>query len=82
MKRLWSIGSVCLLASAAASMIQADDYVEDVYYWQDIRSAQLGGEIVPHYNKRVKEIVFIEDSTTLQHPDTVRAVIREVKSEK
>ena len=77
MKRLQGIALAGLLATTAACMMQADDYVEDVYYWQDTRSAQLGSEVQPHYSKHVKEIVFIEDSTTTQHPDTVRAILRE-----
>ena len=76
MKHVWSIAGVCLLALISAGLTRADDYIEDVYYWQDSKSVSAGGNVVPTYNKRAKEIIFIEDSTTMQHPDTVRAIIR------
>ena len=76
MRRIWIIAVVCLLAVVTAGLTRADDYVEDVYFWQDSRT-QEAGAIVPNYNRHAKEIIFIEDSTTAQHPDTVRAIIRE-----
>lgn len=78
MNRLLAIGAVCVLALVGASTM-ADDYVEDVYYWQDSRVRDANTPLVPTYNKHVKEIIFIEDSTTAAHPDTVRAVIRTVQ---
>ena len=59
--------------------LQADDYVEDVYFWPQTPTRDAQAELVPHYNPRAREIIFIEDSTSAQHPDTVRAIIREIK---
>lgn len=59
--------------------VHADDYVEDVYFWPEDAPRDAGSNIVPNFNPRAKEIVFIEDSASAQHPDTVRAIIRDVK---
>ena len=59
--------------------LQADNYVEDVYFWPQTPTRDAQAELVPHYNPRAREIIFIEDSTSAQHPDTVRAIIREIK---
>jgi hypothetical protein len=77
MRRVWIIAGVCLLALAGACWTKADDFVEDVYFWQDTRTQNAAEAVVPSYNRHVKEIIFIEDSVSLQHPDTVRAIIRE-----
>ena len=89
MRRLLLIGCMCVLVSASIGMMRADhrhssnrqsseNYVEDVYFWQDA-SRTADGEVVPNYNTRAREIIFIEDSSTAQHPDTVRAIIRDVQ---
>ena len=80
MRRVLGIICMCMLAWISTGMSMADDYVEDVYYWQDTRTAEANGTLMPSYNKRAKEIVFIEDTTGVQHPDTVRAVIRDVRN--
>ena len=73
MKHVWSIAIVCVLALIAqVSMSRADDYVEDVYYWDDGTT-----QMVPQYNTRAREIIFIDDTAAVQHPDTVRAIIRD-----
>ena len=78
MKRVYCIVGVCVLALLlGAGTGIADDYVEDVYYWDDASSRVSDGGLVPNYNTRAKEIIFIEDSTQTQHPDTVRAILRE-----
>ena len=70
---------VCVLALIAqVSMSRADDYVEDVYYWEDAQTQKANGTLVPTYNPRAKEIIFIEDSSTINHPDTVKAIVRDV----
>lgn len=67
--------SACVFAISFLSLVIADDYVEDVYYWDEgIAQPEL---LMPSYNPRAKEIIFIEDSATLLHPDTVRAILRE-----
>lgn len=76
MKRLYAIAVLCVLALIVAGRTQADDYVEDVYYWQDSHQKIAEATVVPTFNKRAREIIFIEDSTSAQHPDTVRAIIR------
>ncbi|MBQ7532059.1 MAG: hypothetical protein IJT12_10210 [Paludibacteraceae bacterium] len=78
MTRVYGIIGMCMLALMSIGVTQADDYVEDVYYWADAKSHSQSGTIVPNYNSRAREIIFIEDSTTVQHPDTVKAVVREV----
>lgn len=59
--------------------MKADNYVEDVYYWPETTTHQAASAPVPHYNPRAREIIFIEDSASAQHPDTVRAIIRDVQ---
>ena len=86
MKRKWGILAACVSALLIAGMSmagnvilrarQADGFVEDVYYWQDTKTLNAEQAMMPSYNKRVKEIVFIEDSVSALHPDTVRAIIR------
>ena len=83
MNRWRAIVGGALLTLVCVGAMVADDYVEDVYYWPDAtdtRSAD--GELSPTYNPRAKEIVFIEDSSSAQHPDTVRAVVRDVPASK
>ena len=80
MNRMVAVIGVCVLALfSGASLTVADDYVEDVYYWADASTQQAQGSPVPNYNPRAKEIIFIEDSLSALHPDTVRAIIREVQ---
>lgn len=86
MRRVWGIAGVCLLL-ACFGISRADNhrqrssandgYVEDVYYWADLSTASSDGGIVPTYNPRAREIIFIDDTASEQHPDTVRAIIRE-----
>lgn len=49
--------------------LRGDDYVEDVYFWQDAVVDE-NGEVVPHFNPKAKEIIFIQD-TTIHSTDTV-----------
>lgn len=71
-------GSLVVLM-LGVGMLMADDYVEDVYFWQDAVPTDESGAVVPAYNRKAKEIIFIEDSASLMHPDTVRAIIRDVR---
>lgn len=53
---------------------RADVYVDDTYYWADgTDSEQTGGQ--PSYNRRARELVFIDD--TVAPADTVRIRITE-----
>ncbi|MBR0310025.1 MAG: hypothetical protein IJQ97_03975 [Paludibacteraceae bacterium] len=73
------IVAVVLLAIALPyGRTQADDYVEDVYFWQDDGVRDEQGTLVPQYNTRVREIQFIEDTTLTTSPDTVRLIRHEV----
>ena len=56
------------------SVTLADDYVEDVYYWADVKTHSQNGTAVPNYNTRVREVVFVEGSTAVRQPDTVQVV--------
>jgi len=67
--------SVLFVLISSFTYALADDFVEDVYYWDDSYLQQQ--QLVPSYNPRAKEIIFIEDSVSAQHPDTVRAILRE-----
>ena len=79
MNRSRAIVGVVLLTLVSLGAMVADDYVEDVYYWPDATATRTAdGELAPNYSPRAKEITFIEDSTSAQHPDTVRAIIRDV----
>jgi len=78
MYRVCGIIGMCMLALlAGVSRTVADDYVEDVYFWADAAIGNAEEGVVPNYNKHAKEIIFIDDSVTAQHPDTVRAIIRD-----
>jgi len=67
---------VCL---TCAGIVWADDFVEDVYYWPSATPRNTNEAPTPHYSPRAKEIIFIEDSASAQHPDTVRAIIRDIQ---
>lgn len=79
MYRTIGIAVVCVLMLIGVSRTVADNYVEDVYYWPDASVQSANGSLVPAYNPRAREIIFIEDSLSAQHPDTVRAIIRDVQ---
>lgn len=69
---------VILLAFTA--LVSADDFVDDVYFSPQMQlQKQLENpeNITPYYNKNVREIIFITDSSTTASPDTVRAIIRD-----
>lgn len=67
--------SVFVVLFSLFSLLLADDYyVEDVYYWEDDQAIQ---QMMPSYNPRAKEIIFIEDTLSGQPADTVRAILRE-----
>ena len=61
-------------------LMLADDYLDDVYYSpQAVLSQADEPEKVyePYYNKKaMKEIIFLDDTTSAQPRDTVRAIIR------
>ena len=76
MKHAWIIAAVVMLTLVGVSALVADDYVEDVYFWPDATVQWANGELTPNYNPRAREIIFIEDSVSKEHPDTVRAIIR------
>lgn len=76
------IAGIGLLVLTSVGVTVADDYVEDVYYWPDAATPDAQqGALVPSYNPRAREIIFIEDSTAGEHPDTVRAIIRDIRTE-
>ncbi len=70
----WIALAVCALHLSALVM-RADDYVEDVYFWSDAPAQDESGAIVPNYNRRVRELIFVEDSVSQQKPDTVVTLI-------
>lgn len=73
----WIALAVCGL-HLSALMTRADDYVEDVYFWSDAPAQDENGAIVPNYNRRVRELIFVEDSVSQQKPDTsVVLILRE-----
>ncbi len=56
--------------------IYADDFVDDIYYipLQELQQDTLSKELKPVYDKNIREIVFIQD-TTQQNDTIVRAII-------
>lgn len=76
-RRIVSFLLLTLIISAGVML--ADDYLEDVYFWSAIPVSAEDGKIVPNFSSKAREIIFIEDTTSLQHPDTVRAIIREAR---
>lgn len=78
MKRAWSIAVGCVIAILMGlSVTQADDFVEDVYYWADVKTQTKNGTVTPTYNPRAREIIFIDDTVAAQPKDTVRAILRD-----
>ena len=80
---------ILLLAVVAVvcSGLTADDFVDDVYYLPDVelqKKLNSGNtELTPHYNKNVREIIFLTDTTAANMPlDTVKAIIRDVPDKK
>lgn len=61
--------SAVLLVSAATVLRANDDYVEDVYFWASEPVKDADGKIVPHFNPKAKEIVFLP---AVQLPDTLQ----------
>ena len=63
-----------------AIAIPADDFVDDVYYLSQValtkKLSSTDTPLEPYYNKNVREIIFL-DTTDVEHPDTVRAIIRD-----
>ncbi len=61
------------------SSVYADDYVDDIYYSPEValKSKLEKGDIMPTYDKKVREIVFIEDTISQPNDTVVRAIIRE-----
>ncbi len=59
-------------------MTYADDFVDDIYYTPtQVLKDTTTKELQPVYNRKVREIVFITDTTASAQNDTiVRAVIR------
>ncbi len=72
-----------ILSVVYAVVATADDYfVDDVYFSpqsQLLQQLSRPENITPYYNRNAKEIIFIEDSSGTQSPDTVRAIIRDVR---
>jgi hypothetical protein len=63
---------VAVLLSVAGMVVCADDnFVEDVYFWAGEPVKDADGKIIPNFNPKAKEIVFVQ---TVQVPDTVKAV--------
>ena len=62
--------SVVLLTAAANVMCANDDFVEDVYFWASEPVKDADGKIVPNFNPKAKEIVFLP---TVQLPDTAQS---------
>ena len=69
-----------MLLVAGTASVPADDFVDDVYYLPQVelrRQLTSGNNtLTPHYDKNVREIVFLDDTVANVHPDTVRAIIR------
>ncbi len=57
-----------------ALWVRADVFVDDAYYWSDGTNSEAVEE-QPAYNKRARELVFIDD--TVAPVDTVRMRIIE-----
>lgn len=63
----------------------ADRFVDDIYYTPEdalrrkLEQAEKSGTMEPNFNKNAKEIVFLTDTAAVEHPDTVRILIRNLK---
>jgi len=84
MRNCWRYILVCAVVLAVALPATPDDYVDDVYFWEQttLPSAQPinreATETLPRVNEPQNkvQVIFIEDSLT-QHCDTVvKAIIR------
>ena len=70
---------ILFLFLCVAAVNMADDFVDDLYYQPKKelnKKLNSNKPLTPYYNKSVKEIIFLEDTTQNQYPDTVRAIIR------
>ena len=69
-----------LFASFALSLA-ADDFIDDIYFTREdaLRRELLKkrGELVPRFNAKAREIVFVSDTVGNPHPDTVQIIIRD-----
>lgn len=66
--------SAVLLTAAVTAIRANDDFVEDVYFWASEPVKDADGKIVPNFNPKAKEIVYVQ---TVQLPDTTTAVRQE-----
>lgn len=68
---------LCMVMPVVAWRALADDYVDDVYYSEEVEMMQQisAGTAKPQYDSRgMKELVFVSDTTTTLPQDTVRAI--------
>ena len=72
MSRKLIVVCAALLISAVTAICADDTYVEDVYFWASEPVKDADGKIVPHFNPKAKEIVFIEP---VQQPDTLQVKV-------
>lgn len=79
MQRTFVILGVCVALMLGVGASMADDYVEDVYYWQEVAAPNSSNGYTPYYRTNAREIIFIDDSAASAHPDTIRAVLREAQ---
>ena len=69
------IGLCGLMLLTAVTVVGAnDDFVEDVYFWASEPVKDADGKIVPHYNPKAKEILYLP---IVQLPDSTQAVRKE-----
>lgn len=72
------------LLLTTATINFADDFVDDLYYQPqgELRKGLTENRpLTLHYNKNVREIIFIDDTASVQYPDTIRAVIKHKNNE-
>ena len=79
MRNLWLYIIVCILSGLAMSTtLFADDYIDDVYYSQQVAFEEelRQASITPFYNKKsMLELRFVEDTIPVSVADTALDVV-------
>lgn len=67
MNRKWYILPVMLLTVGISAALWADDFVDDIYYTPTVsHQADTVQEYTPHYDRNIKELVFTEETDSIQ----------------
>lgn len=70
--------AIVAMAAEPVNIWQEEFYIDDSYYWPSPSSASyIEGSAPTPYYRHTRELIFVDDTTCVQHPDTVKMIIRE-----